>query len=64
MDKSTKLLEIATETIYLAGTAEMLDALLDKYDTTPQVQTHWRPSARCCTKRPTGSGISAMAWTR
>lgn len=35
MDKSTKLLEIATETIYLAGTAEMLDALMDKYDTTP-----------------------------
>lgn len=35
MDKSAKLVEISMETVYLAGTAEMLDALLDKYDTTP-----------------------------
>ena len=38
MDKSTTLSKLSMETVYLAGVADLLDALLDKYDDTPPSQ--------------------------
>ena len=38
MDKSTTLSKLSMEIVYLSGIADLLDALLDKYDDTPPSQ--------------------------